>query len=106
MFNLYDGFTGIVTHPYRDAKKDAVVGFGKGVGRGVGGLVFKTMAAVFGLPAYTLKGAEKQIEKHSDKDLKAEILRERLKQGLAAFQRATEEEKREVLKRWEELNVA
>lgn len=63
----------------------------------------KTLAAVIGVPGYTLKGVEKQIEKRSDKHLKAEILQVRLKQGLAAFRRASEEEKQEVLKRWRRL---
>jgi sterol 3beta-glucosyltransferase len=103
VLNLYDGFTGVVTHPYRDAKKDGVVGFGKGVGRGFGGLLLKTMAAVSGLPGYTLKGIEKQIEKRADRDLKAKIIQIRLKQGLAAIQRTSEEEKQQIIKRWKEL---
>jgi sterol 3beta-glucosyltransferase len=105
VFNLYDGFTGVVTHPYRDTKKEGVVGFGKGVGRGAGGLVLKTMAAVFGLPAYTLKGVEKQLEKRSGRDLKITILKSRLKQGLEDFRMASEEEKQGIVKRWKELNV-
>jgi sterol 3beta-glucosyltransferase len=104
VFNLYDGFTGVVTHPYRDTKKEGVVGFGKGVGRGAGGLVLKTMAAVFGVPAYTLKGVEKQVEKRADRDLKITILKSRLKQGLEDFRVASEEEKEEIVRRWKELN--
>lgn len=103
MLNIYDGITGIVTHPYRDAKKDGIKGFGKGIGRGFGGLISKTMAAVFGVPGYTLKGVEKAVERRSDRDLKAEIIAVRLKQGLAAFRRASEEEKQEILKKWNEL---
>jgi len=41
---MFDGFTGIVTQPYRGAQKKGVTGFGTGVGKGVGGLVFKTSA--------------------------------------------------------------
>jgi sterol 3beta-glucosyltransferase len=106
VLNLYDGFTGIATHPYQDAKKQGVKGFCKGVGRGVGGFVFKTMAAVIGVPAYTLKGVEKQIEKRSDRDLKTEIIAIRMRQGLAAFRRASEEEKQDIMKRWKEFGVA
>jgi hypothetical protein len=83
-----------------------VKGFGKGVGRGIGGLVFKSTAAGLALPAYTLKGVEKQLEKRFDRGLKAEILAVRLRQGLAAFKRATDEEKQEVLRRWEEYGHA
>jgi hypothetical protein len=105
VYNIFDGFTGIVTHPYRDAKKQGVKGFGKGVGRGIGGLVFKSTAAVVGLPGYTLKGVEKQMEKRFDRDLKAKILEVRMRQGLAAFERASDAEKQEILKRWKEYGV-
>jgi len=41
---LFDGLTGIVTLPYRGARKEGISGFGKGIGQGLGGLVFKTGA--------------------------------------------------------------
>jgi hypothetical protein len=63
------------------------------------------MAAVFGLPAYTLKGVEKQFEKRRDRNLQAKILNVRLKQGMDAFRRASEEERQEILRRWKELGV-
>lgn len=67
------------------------------------GLVLKTMAAVTGLPGYTLKGAEKQLEKRSDRDLRAQILKMRLTEGLAEFSRTTLEEREEILRRWKEF---
>jgi hypothetical protein len=73
------------------------------VGKGVGGLVFKSTAAVLGVPAYTMKGLEKQIEKRFDRDLKAKILEVRLRQGMAAYGRASKEEKEEIIARWREL---
>jgi hypothetical protein len=106
VFGLYDGFTGLVTQPYNGTKKDGVVGFGKGVGRGFGGLVFKTSAAAFGMTGYTLKGVEKQFEKRLDRGLKANLIAQRLKQGLRQFGQATEEDKKEILKRWADLGVS
>lgn len=109
-FNLFDGVTGLVSQPVREAAKGGaegfgpgVKGFGKGVGKGAGGLVFKLAAAALGVPAYTLKGVEKQIEKRFDHELKAKILEVRLRQGLAAYGKATAEEKEEILKRWSEF---
>lgn len=90
-YGLYDGFTGLVTQPYNGAKHDGPLGFVKGIGRGVGGLVFKTSAAAFGMPGYTLKGLEKQLEKRYSRGLKASLLVVRIKQGILAFERATEE---------------
>lgn len=105
VFGLYDGFTGVVTHPYNETVKEGVVGFGKGVGKGLGGLVFKTSAAAFGMTGYTLKGVEKQFEKRYSRDLKANLIAQRLKQGLRQFSLASEEQKQEILKRWADLGV-
>ena len=102
-YNMLDGVTGIVYHPYRGAKKEGAAGFGKGIGKGVGGLVFKSTAAVIGVPGYTLKGVEKQFEKRFDRELKAKILEVRLRQGMVAYGRASNEEKEEIIRRWREV---
>jgi len=102
-YGLYDGITGLVTQPYSGAKRDGPIGFVKGVGRGIGGLMFKTTAAAFGMPGYTLKGLEKQLEKRYSRGLKANLLVVRIKQGILAFERASEEEREEIRKRWVEL---
>ncbi|KAH7407275.1 hypothetical protein BKA64DRAFT_666200 [Cadophora sp. MPI-SDFR-AT-0126] len=102
-YGLYDGITGLVTQPYSGAQRDGPVGFVKGVGRGVGGLAFKTTAAAFGIPGYTLKGLEKQLEKRYSRGLKANLLVVRIKQGILMFERASEEEREEIRKRWVEL---
>lgn len=103
VFGLYDGFTGLVTQPYIGAQKEGATGFAKGIGKGVGGLVFKTTAAAFGLPGYTLKGLEKQLEKRYSRGLKANLLVVRIKQGILAFERSSEEEREEIRRRWVEL---
>jgi hypothetical protein len=110
VYNLFDGVTGLAYQPYLGAKKHGSKGFVqgtrgavRGVGKGVGGLVFKSTAAVLGVPAYTLKGVEKQVEKRFDRGLKAKILEVRLRQGLVAYNKATQEEKDEVLCRWNEF---
>lgn len=53
--------------------------------------MFKTTAAAFGIPGYTLKGLEKQVEKRYSRGLKANLIVVRIKQGILAFERATEE---------------
>jgi hypothetical protein len=112
-----------LTLPYRGARREGVTGFATGVGKGFGGLVFKTSAgmsnpplvpikvlvlttiAAFGLPGYTLKGLEKQFEKRYTRDLKAKLIAIRLRQGIAEFERVTPEEKEESIRRWKELCV-
>jgi hypothetical protein len=41
---IYDGVTGVVTQPVRGAVEEGTVGFLKGVGKGLGGLVLKPTA--------------------------------------------------------------
>ena len=65
--------------------------------------MFKSIAAGLGVPAYTLKGVERQLVKRGDRELKAKILAVRLRQGVAAYARASKEEKDEVLSRWKEF---
>lgn len=41
---IYDGVTGVVTHPVHGAMEEGALGFLKGVGKGIGGLVLKPTA--------------------------------------------------------------
>ncbi|CZT44006.1 uncharacterized protein RSE6_04126 [Rhynchosporium secalis] len=102
-YGLYDGITGLVTQPYSGTKRDGPLGFVKGVGRGIGGLALKTSAAAFGMPGYTLEGLEKQFQKRYSRGLKANLIVVRIKQGILEFERASEEEREEIRKRWVEL---
>ncbi|RDW84681.1 UDP-glycosyltransferase phosphorylase [Coleophoma cylindrospora] len=104
--NMYDGITGLVTQPYLGAKKGGAAGFGKGVGRAIGGLLSKTLAAQFGLLGYTLKGIEKQVGKRGSRNLKARLIAIRLRQGLLEYENASEEEKALIMDRWNKISQA
>lgn len=41
---IYDGVTGVVTQPFQGAREEGAVGFVKGIGKGIGGLVLKPTA--------------------------------------------------------------
>jgi hypothetical protein len=118
-FGVFDGITGLVYQPYLGAIKGyrsvntgsnsvesggsisrGLTGFGKGMGKGVGGLVCKTGAAAIGLPGYTLKGLERQLEKRHTRGLRAGLLMVRIRQGIVDFGRASEEEREVIRKRW------
>ena len=62
-FGVYDGWTGLVKQPYQGAKDEGVFGCAKGLGRGIGGFVLKDIAALWGLPSYTMKGIHQEIIK-------------------------------------------
>ncbi|KAG9511931.1 glycosyltransferase family 1 protein, partial [Aureobasidium melanogenum] len=60
-FGFHDAVTGIVTQPYHGCKEAGAVGLVKGVGRGVGGLVCKSVAGTLEFPSYSAKGLARSI---------------------------------------------
>ncbi|KAI9797563.1 MAG: hypothetical protein M1835_007827 [Candelina submexicana] len=79
VYGIYDGWTGLVMHPYKGARAEGCVGLVKGVGKGFGGFVLKDLAAIFGPFAYTLKGVHKEIQR--SRQPTAYIQRARIHQG-------------------------
>ncbi len=51
---IFDGVTGLVTEPYKGAKKKGVKGAAVGVGRGLMGLVAKPVGGTVGLVGCTV----------------------------------------------------
>lgn len=78
-YGVKDGFTGIVTQPYRGAKKNGVVGAVRGVGFGIGGFVLKDIAALLGPFAYSMKGLDAEYMKRYQPT--AYLRRARIHQG-------------------------
>lgn len=121
VFGLYEAFSGLVKHPYLGAKIEGPLGFPRGIGRGVFGFGCHTLAgkyttpralgiseadysiAIWGLPGYTLKGIERALSKHRLTTLQAELYLIRLRQAVRDMEKATEEERMEVVARWEKL---
>lgn len=79
VYGVYDGFTGVVRLPIRGAKHDGVVGFFKGTGMGLLGLIVKNLAAIIGPFGYALKGVVKQAQRR--KNPSKFIRRARIVQG-------------------------
>ncbi|KAH8892922.1 UDP-Glycosyltransferase/glycogen phosphorylase [Thozetella sp. PMI_491] len=101
---FYSAFSGLILDPYQRGKKEGAKGFGKGVLQAGHGLIFHTMAALFALPGYSMKGIEKGLSKRQLTRLKAEIILIRMRQAIDEHVGATEEEKDEVLARWNALH--
>ena len=68
--------------------------------------MFRSGAAAFAIPGYTLKGIERQFEKRFDRCLKANVLMMRMKQGIAEYKTASEEDKQLILNRYKELGAS
>lgn len=102
-FGMYDGITGLVTQPFKGAAKEGGAGFIKGIGKGIGGIVLKPGAAVFGIPGYAMKGVYKEMQKHFGSSVQNYIIAARTAQGFDEYQRATPEERRDIVMRWKML---
>lgn len=102
-YGFYDGITGVITQPLRGAKQDGVVGLVKGIGFGLGGLVLKPGKGLFGLPAYALKGVEREVSGLFGGRWKGEgcIVAGRWEQGRAEMVSCGEEERIGILRAWE-----
>ncbi|KOS22134.1 Sterol 3-beta-glucosyltransferase UGT80B1 [Escovopsis weberi] len=103
VMGMWTAVTGVVLQPYQTIRNEGGKGTGKGLWRGVKGLVSNVGAAMFGLPGYTLKGVEKECSKRHLTKLKAEIILIRLRQAIDDFRRATPAQREEVITRWNEL---
>ncbi|OQV02975.1 hypothetical protein CLAIMM_08082 [Cladophialophora immunda] len=100
---LSDAVTGVVLLPLHGARDGGIVGFTKGLGLGAGGLGLKAMAALFGFPAYTLKGLHKGFRWREALDFDQYIHAARMAQGEEEWNKATVEEKNDIVRRWDEL---
>ena len=56
-YGFWDGFSGVVTQPYKGAKKDGAKGLAKGMGKGLIGLVAKPASGLVGFFGHTVQGA-------------------------------------------------
>ncbi|KAN0094046.1 glycosyltransferase family 1 protein [Hyaloscypha variabilis] len=101
-YGFYDGITGLVTQPLRGAEKEGAAGLLKGIGKGIGGLVLKPGAAIWGLPGYAFMGVNKEIQKLFGSSVLNYIIAARTAQGYEDAQFATPEERLDIIHRWKE----
>lgn len=99
-YGFYDGITGLVTQPINGARKEGAAGFIKGFGKGIGGVVFKPGAAIFGLPAYTMKGIYKELQLSMGSSVQNYIIAARTAQGYDDWQSSSQDEREDIVRRW------
>lgn len=102
-YGFFDGVAGLVMQPLHGAEKDGAVGLVKGVGKGIGGLILKPAAGIFGLPAYAMQGFHAEIGKHFSRSVYNYIISSRIKQGAIDIQNSSEGEREDILRRWNNL---
>ncbi|RTE79925.1 hypothetical protein BHE90_005567 [Fusarium euwallaceae] len=99
-YGVFDGIAGLVTQPLKGAEKEGVQGLVKGFGKGIGGLVAKPAAGIWGIPAYTMQGVHAEINKFFTKSVHNYIVSSRAVQGQHEMMESTPEERDDVAKRW------
>ncbi|OAA73552.1 UDP-glucuronosyl/UDP-glucosyltransferase [Cordyceps fumosorosea ARSEF 2679] len=99
-YGFFDGISGLVRQPLHGAEKDGAVGLVKGVGKGIGGLILKPAAGIFGLPGYAMQGVHAELGKHMSRSVYNYILSSRIKQGELDLSRSSDGECEDILRRW------
>lgn len=102
--NIGRAWGGVVYEPYKGAKKDGFRGLGKGLGKGVGNLLFpkRGLFQVNG-KMYGMRALYDSIKKRMGTGTLTSILAIHYAEGFEEAQRATEAERLDVLRRWEEM---
>ncbi|KAG6092470.1 hypothetical protein E4U30_005397 [Claviceps sp. LM220 group G6] len=100
---FFDGITGLVTQPIRGAGKDGASGFVKGIGKGIGGLVAKPAAGIYGIPAYMMQGVHAEVSKMFSTSFTNYVITSRIVQGDQDRAGAGEEERAEIIIRWNNI---
>ncbi|KAI4256519.1 MAG: hypothetical protein LQ352_002067 [Teloschistes flavicans] len=104
-YGMYDGVSGMVTQPLHGAKQEGLAGFIKGFGKGIGGLLLKPQAAFFSIPAYTMSGIYKELQKHFGSSIQNYIIAARTAQGYEQMAASSQQQRLEVVKRWQTAQI-
>ncbi|KAH6651632.1 glycosyltransferase family 28 domain-containing protein [Truncatella angustata] len=97
---MYDGISGLITQPLKGAQKEGGLGFLKGIGKGIGGVMLKPAAAVWSIPAYTMAGVHAEIRTLFAQSAQNYIVASRIAQGKEDLKRSAMEERQDIEARW------
>ncbi|KAL3248382.1 hypothetical protein ABHI18_012054 [Aspergillus niger] len=97
---IYDGVTGLVTQPSQGWNGGGFGGMTKGIGKGVGGVLLKPQAGLWGLLGYPLEGIHREIEQSYGANRVDYVVESRIRQGLMELDTASQEERAAVLDNW------
>ena len=104
-YGFFDGITGLATQPIAGAQKEGAAGFIKGAAKGVGGLILKPAAGIWGLPGYTFKGIYTEIQKHFGHSVQNYIIAARTAQGYEEWKESIPEERVQIVNTWKAVQV-
>jgi UDP:flavonoid glycosyltransferase YjiC (YdhE family) len=99
-YGFYDGITGLVTQPLKGAEKEGAAGFFKGAAKGIGGLLLKPAAGIWGIPGYAAKGLYAELQKHFGSSVQNYIIAARTAQGYEEWKDSTPEQRAIIVNAW------
>lgn len=99
-YGFYDGITGLVTQPLKGAEKEGAAGFFKGAAKGIGGLILKPAAGIWGIPGYAFKGVYAELKKHFGSSVQNYIIAARTAQGYEEWKESTPEQRSTIVNAW------
>jgi UDP:flavonoid glycosyltransferase YjiC (YdhE family) len=101
--NIGKAYAGLVYEPYKGARKDGWKGFGKGLGKGFGGFLFGRRGIWINGKAYGIRAIYNEVTRRMGTGTISYILAANFAQGFEEMKDSTEEERQEILRRWQEL---
>lgn len=99
---LGKAYAGVVREPYKGAKANGWRGFSKGLGKGLGNLLFRRGLVIRGTQ-FGVRAIYNIIKKRFGNGTLSFILAANFSQGFEEVKSSTEEERLDVLRRWQEL---
>ncbi|KAL8671013.1 MAG: hypothetical protein Q9168_004465 [Polycauliona sp. 1 TL-2023] len=101
--NVGKTYAGVIYEPYKGARAGGWRGFGNGLGKGFGNLLMPRKGIVFGGKQYGIRAVYNTIKKRTGSGTLSFILAVHFSQGYEDVKSSTEEQRRDVLRRWHEL---
>lgn len=101
--NAGKAYIGVVYEPYKGARANGWRGFGKGLGKGFGNLLFPRRGLVIGGRAYGLRAIYNAVKKRMGAGTLSFILAAHFLEGFEEVKASAEEERLDVLRRWHEM---
>ncbi|KAK3201264.1 hypothetical protein GRF29_185g353104 [Pseudopithomyces chartarum] len=103
-YGIYDGIKDFFVMPIKGAKKEGAAGAGKGFCKGLGNMICNMGEAGCGLVGYSSYGIYKEIQK-SNSSGRISARNAVLTLGETELEQATEEERRDVIRRWLQVQM-
>jgi arginine decarboxylase-like protein len=95
-----------VTQPLEGATQSGASGFAKGVGKGLGSFLPKLTSACLGMVSHPMKGMHEEVVRRFGSNVQSHLVASRVTQGYDEWLQSSDEEKQDVIERWNLIKTA